>query len=104
MPATRMEATIRAGALPSAERPGAGKSCGEVAKQRRLGCLAARGHCVDDAVVLEEHGEARIVPTGDGRLAYGRMLLDGCTKVLLDLGHRAAALRSVHAGITQGEL
>ncbi len=67
-------------------------------------CLAARRYRVDHSIVLEEYREARIVPSGDGRLAYGRMLLDRRAEVLLDLGHRAAAFRSVHGGVAQGEL
>src|SRR5882724_5890289 len=95
-----VEATIRAGALPSARRAGDGRND----SRWRFCCLAARRHRMDDSIVLEEHREARVVPAGDGRLPYGRMLLGGRTKMLLHFGHRAAALRPVHGRVTQGEL
>src|SRR6202035_1637839 len=99
MPLRGWEATIRAGALPSALRARDGR---RVRSGGVFCCLAARCHRVDHSIVLEEYREARIVPTGYGRLAHGRVLLNGRAEVLLDLGHRATPLRSVDGGVTQG--
>src|SRR5947209_6868989 len=56
---------------------------------------------MDDAVVLEENREARVVPAGDGGLAHRWMLFDRRAKVLFYLGHCAAALRAVDRRVAE---
>jgi len=51
---------------------------------------------VDNPIVLKKHRKAVVIPAGDGGLTYGRMLFDGGAEVLLDVGHRAAALGRLH--------
>src|ERR1700687_5786618 len=61
---------------------------------------AADDHCVNHAVVLEEHRKSAVVPARDRRLTDRGVARERGTEMLLDLTHGAAAFGAIELGRT----